>query len=253
MKKAITLLLIICVAISTVGFTAGAFLGTGYQLVASEVKLIKTGLLGQKLTFSDSDFKSAYAITDFDSVTVTSLPLSSEGTLLLAGRRVKEGQTVKRKNIAAMVFVPASADIESASFEFTLFCGGRETAGVCELKFIDRINYAPKVPEEKESSLSITTQAEISVYGRMEGSDPEGDMLDYIIAAYPKNGAVTITDKEAGTYKYTPTDGFTGYDSFTYVLRDEYGNYSEPREVGIHIIEHMCSVCRSFLQQEFSR
>ena len=40
MKKAITLLLIICVAISTVGFTAGAFLGTGYQLVASEVKLI---------------------------------------------------------------------------------------------------------------------------------------------------------------------------------------------------------------------
>ena len=109
------------------------------------------------------------------------------------------------------------------------------------VKFIDRVNYAPKVPEEKEASLSLTTQAEISVFGRLEGSDPEGDVLEYIIAAYPKNGSLTFTDKVHGRYKYTPQDSFTGYDSFTYVLRDEYGNYSEPREVGIHIVERMSS------------
>ena len=241
MRKLIVVLLISALMLSTLGFSAGAFLGTGYRVVASDVKLIKTGLLGQKLTFSDSDFKSAYAITDFDSVTVNTIPSSNDGTLLLAGRRVKEGQSVKRRNVASLVFVPASMSIETAKFEFTLSYGGTDTVGICEMKFIDKINYAPTVPEEKESSLSITTQAEISVYGRMEGTDPEGDKLEYIVAVYPKNGALTFTDKEIGAYKYTPTNGFTGYDAFTYVLRDEYGNYSEPREVGIHIIERMSS------------
>lgn len=241
MKKLIILWLVIALSVFAVGINSLAFLGSGYMHVASDVRVVKTGLLGQKLTFSDSDFKSAYAITDFDSITVNTLPSSNEGVLLLAGRRVKEGQTVKRKNVAAMVFVPASADVTEAKFEFVLSRGGTSTAGTCEMKFIDKINYAPKAPEEKESSLSLTTQAEISLYGRMEGTDPEGDKLEYIIAAYPKNGSLRITDKDIGAYRYTPTDDFTGYDSFTYVLRDEYGNYSEPREVGIRVIERMSS------------
>lgn len=225
--------------VSMVGLTGYALLGSGYSVIASDVKVIKTGLLGHKLTFSDSDFKSAYAITDFDSVTIDTIPSSTEGTLLIAGRRVKEGQTVKRRNVAALVFVPASMEVTESGFSFTISNGGTDTAGRCEMKFIDKVNYAPKVPEEKESSLSITTQAEISVYGKLDGTDPEGDRLEYIIARYPKNGALAFTDKECGSYKYTPSDDFTGYDSFTYVLRDEFGNYSEPREVGIHIVERM--------------
>lgn len=239
MKKIIVLCLALSMSVSLFGFYGEAFLGTGYTTVLGEVKVIKTALYGQKLTFSDADFKQAYAIADFNSVTIESLPLSSEGTLLLAGRRVKEGQTVKRRNLAAMIFVPASAEVTSASFEYTLSYGGVKSSGVCEMKFIDKVNYAPKIPEEKESSLSLKTQSEISVYGRLEGRDPEGDKLEYIIAAYPKNGALTFTDKDAGAYKYTPVDSFTGYDSFTYVLRDEYGNYSEPREVGIHIVQRL--------------
>ena len=241
MKKLIAILMLTALAVSCVGVNASARFGSGYRLVASEVKVIKTGLLGQKLTFCDSDFKSAYAITDFDSITVNTLPTSNEGTLLLAGRRVKEGQKIKRRNIATLVFVPASKDVTEVSFEYTLKHGGTESVGTCEMKFIDRVNYAPRTPDEKEASLSLTTQADISVYGRLNGSDPEGDKLEYIIAAYPKSGALTFVDKESGRYRYTPTDGFTGYDSFTYVLRDEYGNYSEPREVGIHIIERMSS------------
>ena len=239
MKKILVLCLTLAMSVSMLGITGQAFLGTGYALAAGEVKVIKTGLYGQKLTFSDADFKQAYAITDFNTVTIETLPASTEGTLLLAGRRVKAGQTVKRRNLAAMIFVPASAEVTESSFEYTLRYGGVEQAGVCEMKFIDKVNYAPKTPEAKESSLTLKTQSEISVYGRLEGYDPEGDKLEYIIAAYPKNGALTFTDKDAGTYRYTPSGSFTGYDSFTYVVRDEYGNYSEPVEVGIRIVERM--------------
>ena len=239
MKKVIVILILVLTVLPLLGIAVSAYFGSGYEMAAAEVKVIKSGLIGQKLTFADTDFKSAYAITDFDSITVSTLPSSNEGTLLLAGRRVKEGQSIKRKNVAALVFVPASTDVSEAEFQFILRRKGTESTGTCEMKFIDRVNYAPKAPEEKEASLSITTQAEISVYGRMEGSDPEGDRLEYIIAVYPKRGALTVTDEEAGRYKYTPSGDFTGYDSFTYVLRDEYGNYSEPREVGIHVIERM--------------
>ena len=239
MKKIIALCATLALCVCMLGVIAEALPGTGYTVAASEVKVIKTALYGEKLTFSDADFKQAYAITDFNSVTVETLPSSTEGTLLLAGRRVKEGQTVRRRNVAAMIFVPASADVESASFRYTLSYGGTELEGVCELKFTDKVNYAPKTPDEKESSLTLRTQSQISVFGRLEGYDPEGDAIEYIIASYPKNGALTVTDAEAGTYKYTPVNSFTGYDSFTYVLRDEYGNYSEPCEVGVRIVERM--------------
>ena len=239
MKKIIVLLLTCALCFSVMGSTCLAFFTTEYVFSSEEVKVIKTALYGQKLTFSDADFKRAYAITSFDTITVNTIPTSTEGTLLLAGRRVKEGQVIKRRNVAALVFVPASEEVELVSFNYTLSYDSVSTAGVCEMKFIDKVNYAPSVPEERESSLSIKTQSEISVYGRLEGSDPEGDALEYIIAAYPRNGSLSFTDREAGTYRYTPSDSFTGYDSFTYVLRDEYGNYSEPREVGIHIVERM--------------
>ena len=165
MKKIIVFWLMLAMSVSMLGVTGEAFLGMGYEMAASEVKVIKTGLLGQKITFNDADFKQAYAITDFQSVTVNTVPKSSEGTLLLAGRRVKEGQTVKRRNVAALVFVPASSEVTEVEFEYTLRYGSVEASGSCEMKFIDKVNYAPKIPEEKESSLSLKTQSEISVYG----------------------------------------------------------------------------------------
>ncbi len=239
MKKIICITLLTIALLSIAGMTVNAFLGSGYEMVAQDVKLIKTGLIGQKLNFSDTDFKSAFCITDFDSVTINSIPSSRDGTFLLAGRRVREGQTVKRRNIAALVFVPASEDIKGTSFEFTLNSDNVATPGTCEIKFIDKINYAPETPNENAASLSLTTQSQVSVFGTLKATDPEGDEIEFIIASYPKNGRLTFTDKAAGAYKYLPDEGFTGYDSFVYVVRDEYGNYSSPVEVGIRIIERM--------------
>lgn len=239
MKKIICLCLALIMLGTVFAVNAGAIFGSGYATVASGVKVIKTGLIGKKLTFSDSDFKSAFCLTDFKDITIDSLPSSTEGTLLVAGRRAKEGQTVKRRQIATMVFVPASDEVKGASFSFTLKNDGISTPSTCEMKFIDKINYAPKTPEDKESSLTLTTQSAISVFGRLKGDDPEGDKLEYIVVLFPKNGIFGFTDKENGSYKYTPVGDFTGYDSFTYVVRDEYGNYSEPQEVGIRVIERM--------------
>ena len=253
MKK-ITSLLLICSVVATTliigAISVSAFLGPAAQVVASNVNMIKTGLLGQKLCFNDSDFKSALCLTDFDTITITEIPSSTEGTLLLNGRRVGKGRVIKRKNLATLVFAPASKDITECSFKFTVegYAAGAEIE--CVMKFIDKVNYAPKV-SESESSTSLKTQESIKVYGNLNASDPEGDDLSYMIVSYPKRGVIELEDPETGRFSYTPKDGYTGNDKFSYVARDEYGNYSAKTSVTLKVNTRMCdTVYRDMVDRE---
>ena len=236
MKKGLSLFLLISVIVGCIGgITISASLGSGAEVIANGIKLIKTGILGQKLVFSDTDFKTAMAIPDFKTVKITSLPSSTEGTLIFAGRRVTVGQEIRRKHIGSLVFVPASVEVSESRFTFKVD-GGDEVE--CLVRFIEKVNLAPTT-EEQEGYL--TTQERIPAYGRLSAEDPEGDKTEFIIVSYPKNGILSFTDNEAGKYKYTPNSGFVGYDKFCYVVRDEYGNYSEPVNVDIKVVERMCS------------
>lgn len=236
MKKGLVLFLLISVIVGTIGgISINANLGSGAQVIANNVKLIKTGLFGQKLVFSDTDFKTALTITNFKSVKITSLPSSTEGTLIFAGRRVSEGQEIRRKHIGSLVFIPASADVSEAKFTFKVD-GGDEVE--CVLRFIDKVNMAPKA---EASDGYLTTQASIPAYGMLSAEDPEGDDTEFIIVSYPKSGVLSFTDEEMGKYKYEPGNNFVGYDSFCYVVRDEYGNYSKPVEVDIKVVDRLCS------------
>ena len=237
MKKTIAVLLVVFLLLTAFSIVGGAFSGSGVAVVADGVSVIKTGLVGKKLTFTDADFKCAFSLADFKKIEIKTLPSSTEGTLMLAGRRVREGQEIRRRAIAAMVFVPASREVSESEFIFTLD-GGEEC--VCKMRFTEKINYAPEIEESTGTGLYVTTQREVAVYGEILASDKEGDSLEYLVVSYPKRGSVIINPD--GEYKYTPSNEYTGYDSFVYVVRDEYGNYSEAREVDIKVIERMSEI-----------
>ncbi len=243
MKKTISLLITAAVLLSVLtfgGVEAAAFFGLGTQVVAADVNMIKTALIGHKICFTDGDFKSALALSDFDTITITEIPLSTEGTLLLSGRRVGKGRVIKRKNLGALVFIPASDSVTECKFKFTVdgYAGGAEIE--CILKFIDKVNYAPEAIGDTVGASSISTQESISFYGNLGATDPEGDDIEFIVVTYPKRGSIFITEKESGRYCYTPIDGYTGKDKFTYVVRDEYGNYSKPMTVSVRVSDRMC-------------
>ena len=213
---------------------ASANFGVGVQVMAEGASLIKTGLLGKRMTFSEADFKSALNISDFDSITITKAPSSTEGTLTYGGRRVIAGRVIKRKNVGLLSFIPASASVSEATFTFTVEpSSGAEIT--CIMKFIDKVNYAPKA----EDTAAVNTQGGIAYFGRLEGSDPEGDGLEFMVVSYPKNGELEL-DAESGRYTYTPREGFVGKDKFTFVVRDSYGNYSETESVTVKVVERMC-------------
>ncbi len=241
MKKLILILLTLALISGAFSVCAGAFFGSGVSVVANGVTLVKTGLLGEKMTFSDTDFKTALGTYEIDKIVITSLPSSTEGVLMVGERRAYTGQTVKRKDLSSLSFIPTDRSITESSFGFRT--SHMDKTGIsCRMRFIDRINYAPKIDTDTTQTLNVTTQTGISVYGQIEASDPEGDDIDYIIVTYPKHGRISITDGESGEFCYTPSDSYTGKDSFVFVVRDEYGNYSEPEKVSLSVTERMSEV-----------
>ena len=241
LKKTLSAFLLASLLIgSTFAIGVSAGFGSGVAVAAAETKIIKTSIFGKKTVFSDLDFKQGLAITDFDKIEITKIPLSTEGTLMLAGRRVKVGTVIKRKNIGALVFVPADKNLTECKFSFTTedFAEGAEVDFI--IKYTDKVNYAPEIDESVIASVS--TQREISVFGQMSARDKEGDEVEYIVVSYPKSGTLRITDKEDGEYVYTPPLGFTGSDSFSYVARDEWGNFSKLCKVKIDVGERMSEV-----------
>ena len=239
---------IICLALAAAALTGAvsviadaALLSPAVSVIAEDAEMIKTGLVGTDIKFTDGDFKRALGISDFKSVKIISLPSSNEGTLYLGSRRVSAGQTIKRRNIGALYFRAADSTVSECSFLFTCdsLAGGAEIP--CTLKFIEEINRAPAAGNA-DAAISVWTQMDISYHGEMVGTDPEGDELVYMIIRYPEKGMLTVADNTSGKFVYSPSDGYTGSDSFTYVVRDEYGNYSKPQEVSVKVIKRESNV-----------
>ena len=241
MKKLLFILISLLAVVGAFTISSGAYFGSGASVIASDVNLIKTGLLGHEMTFSDADFKTALGSAEFDKITITSLPSSTEGTLMVGEKRVYTGQTIKRKNISSLVFVPNDQNVTESSFEFKTGSMDKTTLS-CRMRFIDKINYAPKINTDTTDTLNVTTQTGISVYGQIEATDPEGDDIDYIIVNYPKHGSLIVTNAENGEFCYTPNESYSGKDSFVFVVRDEYGNYSSAEKVSLKVTERMSEV-----------
>ncbi len=241
MKRKIAIIILAATLISVFGtFCVTADFGSGMEAVSESEVIIKSGLLGKKITFSDADFKQGLTITDFDSITITTLPPSNEGTLMLAGRRVSQNMKIRAKNIGALVFIPASRDVKESKFGFTIspYADGCEID--FQLKFTDKINYEPEIDTANQAS--ILTQRDISIFGKMSAKDKEGDKLEFIIVKYPEHGTIELSSRENGEFCYTPHSSFVGDDSFSYVARDEWGNFSTVATMSVSVKERMSEV-----------
>ena len=202
--------------------------------LSDDAKLIKSGLVGSDIKFCATDFKQALGIRNFSAVTIETLPNSEEGTLKYANVSVNEGQKISRSNLYLLKFIPANDTVRKSSFTFSCdnYIGG--AAVVCELNLLEKLNYEPTA-SGASGDMDVSTQKNVSLYGRISAFDPEGDELTFFIVTPTKKGTITFTDASYGDFKYTPKNDFTGKDSFSYVVRDCYGNYSKINTVNISV------------------
>ncbi len=226
MKKIISALSLTVLLITTsISVYAGSNeLSPGIGVIAAGTGMTKSGLRHTDIKFSKEDFTAAVGIVP-QSVTFTALPPVSDGTLYLSSTPVAQGQTVSSSNLGLLRFSPSSA-VRETSFRFTT---DRTYSIECTIKLTDVANQAPAANngDSKIPVSLVSTQRDVMCAGTLPGSDPEGDTLTFEITKYPEHGIMVLTDRSAGTFKYTPYEGETGTDYVMYRVFDEFGNYSD--------------------------
>lgn len=207
----------------------------GLQHVASETDMAVSARVGELCYFEYTDFCRAMNLSDLSYITVTKAPDAAEGTLFLGESAVQSGQVISKANIGRLTYAPAGTEGGVGTFEFSV--NGSGYSIVCRICHDDDLGTAPTGAGSPAAALVASTYRDLSCTGVLGGYDPDGDPIVYEIVSAPKHGAVRILDREAGTYRYTPFSGYTGKDSFSYVVRDRKGNYSESRSVQVEITE----------------
>ena len=127
-----------------------------------------------------------------------------------------------KKGKALSVLVLAAAMLLSG-----LFCAGSLASGAVVTSITVK-NTAPIA-----ENLELTTYRGVGVAGTFKAIDPEGDPFVFEVTSEPKKGVVIPGDGD--TFLYTPTEGKSGRDSFTYTAMDENGNTSAEAKVSITI------------------
>lgn len=210
------------------------------DVLAAELSLTKTGLVAKDITFTASDFEKTMGVSHLDSITVLTLPNAKCGTLYLAATPVMAGQVITRESISSLRFTPAGKEESNCSFVFGTVSSSQPLSVTCHLNLINSLNFAPSAPEEEQQT--VATISNVPVYGKLTASDPEDDLLHYRITCYPAKGTLRMTDRKAGTYCYTPVEGYIGEDSFRFVAVDCYGNESEEQTMMLAVEESTAAV-----------
>ena len=231
MKK---LCLLLCACLLTAGLplAVGAsataereVVSYGLDVLASREEMVLAGLVGNEIGFTAQDVRRAMNLSELNYITLTELPPEAKGTLYIGSVKATEGQVVTAGNLGLMSYAAADdTKPDEATFKFRV--NGSGYAMTCRLCLLEEINHTPTVSLVPAISLQVGTYKDTPVYGCMSAYDPEDDRLTYEVVRYAEHGRVTVLDKHTGSYVYTPDSGYVGQDQFSYVVRDEYGNYS---------------------------
>lgn len=83
---------------------------------------------------------------------------------------------------------------------------------------VDPINDAPVARDT-----TYQTEQDQPLTDRLFGFDVDGDHLHFSVSANPAHGTITINPD--GTFTYTPEPGFSGSDTFQFLLADGHGGF----------------------------
>ena len=206
----------------------------GLRVLASREEVVFAGLCGNEISFTAEDIRRAMNLSELNYVTIRELPAPGEGTLFVGAVGAAEGQVISAGSLSLLSFAAAD-DTKPTEATMEISVNGSDYAVTCRLYLLDKLNYTPTVALAPAISLRIETYKDLPTAGTVSAYDPEGDEITYEITRYAAHGRITLTDRHTGAYVYTPDPGFTGQDSFDYVVRDRYGNYSTSATVSVQV------------------
>jgi hypothetical protein len=206
-----------------------ALLSPALLVLASDCEMRVSVPRGGEALFTAEDFERATGIEDLGFITVKTHPDAAKGQLTVASLVIPGGQSIRAGNLSRLSFSASTDAAEGDTAVFTYTADGSPYEFVCRITVSDaaRTNSAPSLETASGAALKANAYSAHRYGGMLAGSDPDGDALCYLISRYPSHGSITLTDRETGAYVYTPEEGYSGKDSFSYLLCDEHGSYAE--------------------------
>ncbi len=210
-------------------------LSPGLEVIAARCGMVVSGVPGGEVILTREDFARAVGYVP-ESIKITARPDLAVGQLTLGSVLVPEGQVLSRASLDKMAFMPSELPSSADTvFYFTADGSAYEYACAVRLRDAGTTNNAPTLECATAASLSARVPEGGICGGILAASDPEGDEMVFEITSYPRHGSVILTDSSSGRYVYRPTSGYTGRDSFSYTVRDEWGSYAGEAEVNVTV------------------
>ncbi|MCH2037399.1 MAG: Ig-like domain-containing protein [Rickettsiales bacterium] len=155
---------------------------------------------------------------DGDALTIQSVTNPANGSVSIVNGQIE--------------YTPDANFTGDDSFTYTVSDGNgsSSTATVNVTVVPEQTNDAPIANNDSAIVLQDSTGNQIDVLSN--DTDPNGDDISIFSVADPANGTVSIED---GQIIYTPDEGFSGADSFTYRIVDSNGNVSLAANVSIFV------------------
>lgn len=213
----------------------------GLDVIANNAQMAIAGIKGNPLDFSADRFACAMNLSKIDYITVTKIPQAGSGGLYIGSDSVKEGQKVSSLMLEKMTYEEDKRNTSNTA-DFCFSVNGSAYEIKCNIYMLDNINYSPTVSLASYASLNEHTYVGINAHGVLSAYDPEGEEMIFEVVKYPSHGCISIDNKNTGEYTYKPDEGYYGRDSFMYVARDKYGNYSSSATVSVNVKKPSTSV-----------
>ena len=214
-------------------------LSPAISVLAEDNSMAVAGLKGKNIKFDCDDFARALNLSSVDSITITEVPSAACGELRVGEKVVHSGQVLGKGDIERLIYEPMSV-ASSASFRFQVDGFAHDVP--CNLYLLPATNSAPVLEVTPSVSQNVSTHKNVMLFGTLPCYDADGDATCIEIVSYPENGSLIMLDKAVGEYTYMPDEDFSGKDSFTYVARDVYGNYSSSKTVSLSVAKLQVSM-----------
>ena len=183
-------------------------------------------LCGEVYCFSREEFD-----TESGGILIRQVPEPSVAEIKMGTRSIRPGDVLDASRLGELSLHPVSGENSEAVLSYLPISGGKlgeETQVVIRIR--TGKNEIPKAED-----LSMETYKNIANNGKLKGTDPEGSALEFALADAPKLGKAEV--KADGTFLYIPEKNKVGEDSFTFTVKDEAGNVSDPATVKIRILK----------------
>lgn len=164
-----------------------------------------------------------------DGIVIDEAPDPAKGKLMFGTRVLMRGEGIAAESLDALIYVPITADPVTLIYT-PVYSNGK--TGIQQSYTITpkvKTNTAPIA-----SDVEVTTYKNITVGGRFNAVDTDGDMLTYVLQTMPQKGSLTFNESDA-SFVYEPYQNKGGSDEFLYTAVDSEGAVSNIAEVTIEI------------------